>query len=50
MATTVGQTAADFLAANVGLGTATIGAMMVCASIAVLAVQLRVRRHVPWQY
>jgi len=50
MATTVGETAADFLAVRVGLGTAVTGLMMVSILIVVLVMQLRARRYVPWLY
>src|SRR5246127_1936184 len=50
MATTVGETGADYLAVHVGLGTALTGAMMLTLLIAALAVQLRMRKYVPWIY
>jgi uncharacterized membrane-anchored protein len=50
MATTVGETGADYLAVHVGLGTALTGAMMTAFLIAALAVQLRKRKYVPWIY
>jgi uncharacterized membrane-anchored protein len=50
MATTVGETGADYLAVHVGLGTALTGAVMTTLLIAALAVQLRLRRYVPWIY
>src|SRR3977135_1956998 len=50
MATTVGETGADFLAVHVGLGTAITGGIMVALLIAALFVQLRSRRYVPWIY
>jgi uncharacterized membrane-anchored protein len=50
MATTVGETGADFLAVHVGLGTAITGGIMVVLLIAALFVQLRSRRYVPWIY
>lgn len=50
LSTTVGETGADFLAVNVGLGTAiTGGAMAVLLAIA-LAAQVRAQRYVPWLY
>lgn len=50
MATTVGETGADYLAVHVGLGTAITGAMMAVLLVAALAVQLRMRKYVPWIY
>lgn len=50
MATTVGETGADFLAVHVGLGTALTGGIMVAVLISALIVQLRTRRYVPWIY
>lgn len=50
MATTVGETGADYLAVHVGLGTALTGGMMLTLLIAALAVQLRMRKYVPWIY
>lgn len=50
MATTVGETGADYLAVHVGLGTAVTGAIMVGFLVAALLVQLRARQYVPWIY
>ena len=50
MATTVGETAADFLAVRAGLGAGLTMALMVTILIAVLFLQLRSSRHVPWIY
>lgn len=50
MATTVGETGADFLALHVGLGTAVTGGIMGLALISALVVQLRTQRYVPWIY
>jgi uncharacterized membrane-anchored protein len=50
LSTTVGETGADTLAVNVGLGrTVTTSAMVVLLAI-FLIVQLRARRYVPWLY
>ncbi len=50
LATTVGETAADFLAVHAGLGrAATAGAMTLALGVA-FAVQLRSRAYVPWIY
>src|SRR5579864_4044663 len=50
MATTVGETGADYLAVHVGLGTALTGGIMLTLLIAALAVQLRMLKYVPWIY
>ncbi|OAJ52205.1 hypothetical protein A6V36_19035 [Paraburkholderia ginsengiterrae] len=50
MATTVGETGADYLAVHVGLGTALTGAMMATLLVVALVAQLRVRKYVPWIY
>ena len=50
MATTVGETAADYLAVHVGLGTAVTGGIMAAILGAMLTVQMRARRYVPWVY
>jgi uncharacterized membrane-anchored protein len=50
MATTVGETAADFLAVRIGLGAGVTMAMMVAFLVVVLFLQLRSNRYVPWIY
>ena len=50
MATTVGETGADFLAVHVGLGTAITGGVMGALLVATLLLQLRSRRYIPWIY
>lgn len=50
MATTVGETGADYLAVHVGLGTALTGGMMLTLLIVALVAQLRMRKYVPWIY
>ena len=50
MATTVGETGADYLAVRVGLGTAVTGGIMAALLLAVIVVQLRARAYVPWVY
>jgi uncharacterized membrane-anchored protein len=50
MSTTVGETGADYLAVHVGLGTAVTGGLMLALLIAVLLMQLRAQRYVPWIY
>ncbi|GAB3060351.1 hypothetical protein GCM10027053_23210 [Intrasporangium mesophilum] len=50
LSTTIGETFADYLTVQVGLGTAVMGAAMaILLAIAVVA-QLRTRRLVPWLY
>lgn len=50
MAVTVGETAADFLALNLGLGLQTTTYLMTAILIGVLALQFAQKRYVPWAY
>ncbi len=50
LATTVGETAADFLADNVGLGLTTTSLIMAAITVVALGVQFRARRYVPGIY
>jgi uncharacterized membrane-anchored protein len=50
MSTTVGETGADYLAKNVGLGTVLTDVIMGSLLTAMLVVQLLKRRYVPWIY
>ena len=50
MAVTVGETAADFLAENLGLGLATTSWIMSAVLVAALALQFKQRRYVPRVY
>jgi uncharacterized membrane-anchored protein len=50
MATTVGETGADYLAVHVGLGTTVTGAIMAALLVAALLVQISSRHYVPWIY
>lgn len=50
LATTVGETGADFLATHVGLGAARTGALTALLLAVALTWQLRQRRYVPWIY
>jgi uncharacterized membrane-anchored protein len=50
MAVTVGETAADFLALNLGLGLQTTTYLMTTILIGVLALQFAQKRYVPWAY
>lgn len=50
MSTTVGETGADFLAVNAGLGQGVTSTMMAALLAAALVAQLRTRRYTPWIY
>jgi uncharacterized membrane-anchored protein len=50
MSTTVGETGADYLAVNIGLGTALTDGIMVILLVGVLLLQLFSWRYVPWIY
>jgi len=50
MATTVGETGADFLAVNAGLGQGMTRAVMGALLAIALVTQLRTRRYAPWIY
>jgi uncharacterized membrane-anchored protein len=50
MATTVGETGADYLAVHVGLGTTITTAITMTLLVAALLGQLRMRAYVPWIY
>ena len=50
MSTTVGETAADFLAVDAGLGQTLTRAVMAVLLAAALVTQLRTRRYTPWIY
>lgn len=50
MSTTVGETGADFLAVNAGLGQGVTRTVMAALLAAALYMQLRVRRYTPWIY
>lgn len=50
LATTVGETGADYLAVHVGLGAALTGGIMAALLAAALTVQLRAQAYVPWIY
>jgi uncharacterized membrane-anchored protein len=50
MAVTMGETAADFLALNLGLGLTATSLLMAAILIGALALQFRQRRYVPWSY
>ena len=50
MSTTVGETGADYLAVNAGLGQAMTRAAMGVLLAVALVMQLRTRRYTPWNY
>ncbi|MFJ1255401.1 hypothetical protein [Cupriavidus sp. CuC1] len=50
LSTTVGETGADFLAVNAGLGQAVTGCAMGALLAIALFAQVRVHRYVPWMY
>jgi uncharacterized membrane-anchored protein len=50
MAVTMGETAADYLAVNMGLGLSATSALMTAVLCAALVIQFRMRRYVPWAY
>lgn len=50
MSTTVGETGADFLAVNAGLGQGMTRAVMVTLLAVALFIQLRTQRYTPWLY
>lgn len=50
LSTTVGETGADYLAVNVGLGAVTTTAITATLLAGALALQVRERRYVPWIY
>ena len=50
LSTTVGETGADYLAVNVGLGLAFTTCITIALLTAVLALQLRARADAPWIY
>jgi uncharacterized membrane-anchored protein len=50
LSTTIGETFADFLAVNVGLGPTLTDITMIAVLTVTLIAQLRTRKHVPWLY
>ena len=50
LAVTMGETAADYLAVNLGLGLNLTSAIMIVVLVVVLAVQFSQRRYVPMWY
>ena len=50
LSTTIGETFADYLSVNIGLGPAVTDAIMFAVLVAALMVQLRTSRYTPWSY
>jgi uncharacterized membrane-anchored protein len=50
MSTTVGETGADFLAVNIGLGSGATQAIMGALLAVALFIQMRTQRYTPWIY
>ena len=50
LATTVGETAADFLSTTLNLGLTVTSVVMAVILVAVLLLQLRSNRYIPWTY
>jgi len=50
LSTTIGETFADFLSVNVGLGSALTDAAMLAVSVVALVGQFRTRKYTPWIY
>ncbi len=50
LAVTMGETAADFLAVNLGLGLTATSLLMIAVLAGAMALQFRQKRYVPWTY
>ncbi|MDT5032323.1 MAG: hypothetical protein QOC94_2494, partial [Actinoplanes sp.] len=50
LSTTIGETFADYLSVNVGLGPAVTDAVMITVLAVALVIQLRTRKYTPWIY
>ncbi|NDW60134.1 hypothetical protein G0P98_27115, partial [Yangia sp. PrR004] len=50
MAVTMGETAADYLSVNLGMGLTTTSLMMTVLLVGTLALQFSRDRYVPWTY
>ena len=50
LSTTIGETFADYLSVNLGLGPLVTDAMMIAVLAVALLVQFRTRRYTPWVY
>ena len=50
LATTVGETGADYLAVHVGLGTLATNTIMLALLLASLVAQFAAREYIPWRY
>ncbi len=50
MAVTMGETAADYLAVNLGLGLTATSLIMACVLLGAMVLQFGQKRYVPWSY
>ena len=50
MAVTMGETAADYLAVNLGLGLTATSLIMACVLVGAMVLQFGQKRYVPWSY
>jgi uncharacterized membrane-anchored protein len=50
LSTTIGETFADYLTVNVGLGPAVTDAVMAAVLVTALVIQFRTRKYTPWIY
>jgi uncharacterized membrane-anchored protein len=50
LAVTMGETAADYLAVNLGFGLTTTSSIMLAILVVALVLQFRQKRYVPWSY
>ncbi|WP_319459363.1 hypothetical protein [Micromonospora sp. RTP1Z1] len=50
LSTTIGETFADYLTVNVGLGPAVTDAVMIAVLVVALVIQFRTRAYTPWIY
>src|SRR3954447_24861257 len=50
LSTTIGETFADYLSVNVGLGPVVTDAMMIVVLGVALTIQMRTRLYMPWIY
>ena len=50
LSTTVGETGADYLAVNIGLGVMVTDGLMLATLCVALTLQMTARRYVPWRY
>src|ERR1700754_392414 len=50
LSTTIGETFADYLTVNVGLGPAVTDAVMIAVLVVALIIQFRTTKYTPWIY